>query len=353
MPDLFPFFRPLIHAFPAETAHNFSIAALAAGLLPPQRLAPNPMLQQTLFGLDFSHPVGMAPGFDKNAEVAGALFAQGFSFVEVGTVTPKPQPGNPKPRLFRLSEDEAVINRMGFNNKGLDYFVANLQRVKKNGGMLGANIGKNKDSVDAAEDYVTGLQAVYPFADYITVNISSPNTPGLRSLQKREALGDLLSQIAGARAEAAGLHGRHVPLLLKIAPDLEQTEKEDIAEKSIEHGIDALIVSNTTVSRPPLGSCHAAESGGLSGRPLFALSTAALADMYRMVGGKIPLVGVGGIASPEDAYAKILAGASLVQLYSALVFQGFGLVRRIHEALPALLARDGFTHISQAVGARA
>lgn len=311
------------------------------------------MLAQNIFGLEFKNPVGMAAGFDKNAQVISPLLRQGFGFAEAGTVTPLPQPGNPKPRLFRLREDKAVINRLGFNNKGLDYFVKHFARRDHGLGIAGANIGKNKDTQEAAQDYVRGLNAVYPYADYITINISSPNTPLLRNLQEREPLSQLLSELINTKKQCALTHKKNIPLLLKIAPDIDAGQREDIAGTVLDKGIDGLIVSNTTISRPSsLQSIYKNETGGLSGSPLFGLSTSTLAEMYRLTKGKIPLIGVGGIASPEDAYLKICAGASLVQLYSALVYQGFGLVHAINHELPQLLKRDGFSHISEAIGSK-
>lgn len=349
---MYAFIKPLIHRIPPETAHRLGIEALRRGLLPETRSVESPVLAVKLFGLDFPNPVGLAAGFDKNAEVYSAVLKQGFGFVETGTVTPQPQAGNPRPRIFRLPEEEAVINRLGFNNLGLSAYVANLSRRDKTQGVIGANIGKNKDAADATADYTQGLMAVYPHADYVTVNISSPNTPGLRALQKREALAELLAALRETREGCARAHKRTVPLLLKVAPDLETQEKEDIAQLVQEYAIDGLIVSNTTVSRPEgLKGLRAGEQGGLSGRPLFALSTACLKDFYRLTEGKLPIVGVGGIASAQDAYTKIRAGASLVQLYTALVYQGFGLVRAIQEGLVELLKRDGLLHISDAVGA--
>lgn len=349
----FTLLRPLIHALPPETIHNLGIWALKNNLLPAAPLPFEPALATQAFGLSFANPIGLAAGFDKNALAVNALLAQGFGFVEAGTVTPKPQPGNPKPRIFRLSEDEAVINRLGFNNGGLAEFVRHFSARNPRLGIAGANIGKNKDSLDANADYVKGIEAVYPHADYITVNISSPNTKGLRDLQNAAALSSLLDAIKTQHALSRKQSGRHVPVLLKVAPDLSAEEKESIARIVIEHALDGLIVSNTTISRPALKSAHAAEQGGLSGKPLFALSTEALKDFYRLTEGKIPLIGVGGIASAADAYAKIRAGATLVQLYSALVYQGFGIVGDIHAGLLQLLARDGFTHVGQAVGADA
>ena len=262
-------------------------------------------------------------------------------------MTPLPQSGNPRPRLFRLAEDQAIVNRMGFNNDGLGLVQARLRgRDPSVQGILGANLGKNKDSDDAVLDYVAGVRALAPLADYLVVNVSSPNTPGLRALQGREPLAALLAAVRAARG------GLRPPLLLKIAPDLTGADKADIAEVALAGGVDGLIVSNTTIARPAgLGSARAAEAGGLSGRPLFAPSTAVLADMYRLTGGKLPLIGVGGIASAEDAYAKIRAGASLLQLYTALVYEGPGLVGRIKRGLAQRLRADGFASLAEAVGA--
>jgi dihydroorotate dehydrogenase len=342
--DYYPLLRPLLFLLPPETAHTLAVRALRSGLVPPQASHISPALNVSAFNLQFPSPVGMAAGFDKNAEAMDALLAQGFGFVEVGTCTPKPQTGNAKPRMFRLREDEAVINRLGFNNLGKNIFCDNLRKPRR-AGIVGANIGKNKDSDDAIADYVTMFHAVSGCADYITVNISSPNTAGLRALQERAALDALLQALQDARGSA------HVPLLLKIAPDIDEAEQEAIAEVVLARAIDGLIVSNTTIARPhTLISQHKTQAGGLSGKPLMSRSTQVLANMYRLTGGKLPLIGVGGIASAEDAYAKIRAGATLVQLYSALVYQGFALVPRIHLDLAELLARDGFTHIGDAVG---
>lgn len=341
----------LAHCLPPETAHEAALCALSFGLLPPAAAVSSPMLSQPLFGLTFSSPVGLAAGFDKNAAVVDALLAQGFGFVEAGTVTPRPQAGNPRPRLFRLSEDRAIINRLGFNNQGLTAFVKHL-RARKSDGIVGANIGKNKDSADAVADYVCGLEAVYPYADYVTINISSPNTPGLRALQQKESLNTLLAALMEKRDLLSLAHGRRLPLMLKVAPDLGASQKEDIATSVMAHRLDGLIISNTTIARPPsLKSPLASQQGGLSGGPLFAFSTETLKDFYRLTQGKIPLIGVGGISSAEDAYQKVRAGASLVQLYTALIYQGFGLVRNIQLGLVRLLQQDGFTHIHQAVGA--
>lgn len=349
--DYYALIRPLLFAFPAETAHTLSLRLLASGLAPAQRVQASSRLSQALFGLTFVHPLGLAAGYDKNAEALDALTRLGFAFVEAGSVTPRPQEGNPKPRLFRLAEDRAVINRMGFNNKGAEIFVRNLAKRASSAGIVGANIGKNKDTIDAAADYVALLPKVAPHADYVTINISSPNTKGLRDLQEREQLDALLTAIVQSRAGIAALLNRRIPLLLKIAPDLSQAQAEAIAEIALLRGIDGLIVSNTTTARPDtLQSEHKHEQGGLSGAPLFEPSTRMLRVMYRLTGGQLPLVGVGGIGSAEQAYAKIRAGASLLQVYSALVYRGPGLIGEIVSGLDTCLARDGFSHLSEAVG---
>lgn len=352
MPDLYPLIRPILRLLPAESAHRLSIAALSmgAGILLRDRgaAAPDPpILGQRLFGLDFPNPIGLAAGYDKDARVPDALLRLGFGFVETGTVTPRPQSGNPKPRLYRLEEDGAVINRLGFNSGGLDAVLARLARRQGRPGILGLNLGRNRDSRDAAADYEEGLRRAAGLAQYLVVNVSSPNTPGLRELQRRAALDALLGRLRRAREEGA----LRVPLLVKIAPDLAADERRDIAAVALAAGIDGLIVANTTLTRPPdLGSGHAQEAGGLSGRPLFAPSTALLAEMYRLTEGRLPLIGTGGIASAADAYAKIRAGASLVQLYTALVFAGPALLGRIKRGLADLLREDGYASIAEAVG---
>jgi len=348
--DLYSLARPLIFSLSPERAHGLAIMMLKQGLLPTSHHMDDPILSNQLWGMDFPNPVGLAAGFDKNAEVPCAMIAQGFGLVETGTVTPRPQEGNDKPRLFRLSEDQAVINRMGFNNKGLEAYAANLKRRKglNKCGIIGANIGANKDSEDPIQDYVTCLERLIGLANYFTINISSPNTPGLRALQGREALDELLSRLLHTRKAANST----VPLLVKIAPDLDDGEKQDIADIILKHGMDGLIVSNTSVGlRDGLRDGQREEAGGLSGQPLFEMSTALLSHMYQLTEGRIPLVGVGGIASGAQAYAKIRAGASLVQLYSALVYHGPGLVRRIKKDLIKLLKQDGFTALEQAIGA--
>ncbi len=341
---------PLLRRLSPERAHKIALAALKSGVPLTKNTAPSPLLSQKIFDLQFNNPLGIAAGFDKNAEAIDGLMNAGFGFVEAGTVTPLPQPGNPPPRMFRLEKDRAVINRLGFNNKGLECFVRNL-RARKKAGIVGANIGKNKGSHDAVADYISGLKAVYPYVDYITINISSPNTEGLRDLQSREALRPLLQSLTTTRDGLSKEHGKQKPLLLKIAPDLSDDDKKNIAETVIKSSIDGLIVSNTTISRPAtLKSEYTNESGGLSGAPLFAPSTQLLKEMYVLTAGKIPLIGVGGISSAKDAYAKIRAGASLLQLYTALIYHGMGLVAQITTGLERLLANDGFTSISEAVG---
>jgi dihydroorotate dehydrogenase len=348
--DYYGLIGPLVRLMPAEAAHDAALFALRARLVPASPAFQHPVLATECFGLSFGNPVGLAAGFDKNAAVVDALFAQGFGFVETGTVTPLPQPGNPRPRIFRLSEDQAIINRLGFNNEGAHRFVANMKQ-HRSAGILGANISKNRDSLDAAYDYATCLEAVYPYASYITINISSPNTVGLRDLQQKDALSSLMKTISMKRDEIAKATGKRKPVLYKIAPDLSPQDRQDIVESAIAHFVDGLIVTNTTVTRPgDLKSRHRGEQGGLSGAPLKALALETLADIYRLSQGRIPLIGVGGIGSAEDAYARIRAGASLVQVYTALVYQGFGLVRRINEGLVKLLERDGFKSIREAVG---
>ena len=340
----YAFIRPALFLADAELAHGLSLAALK--LAPLNAAAkPDPILRQTLAGLEFPNPVGLAPGYDKNAEVPAAILRMGFGFTEVGTLTPRPQTGNPRPRLFRLVEDKAVINRMGFNNDGQAAAAKRLSRFKRDrfGGPLGINIGANKDSEDRIADYVSGVTAMERLADYLTVNISSPNTPGLRALQDKTALDDLLAAVMTARAGT-------VPVFLKVAPDLEPADIDDIVEVSLKHKIAGLMVSNTTISRPPLKSRYAGEGGGLSGVPLRDLSQQRIRDFRKSSGGVIPLIGVGGISTAEDAYARIRAGASLVQIYSALVYQGPGLAKAINRGLVRLLKRDGFANIADAVG---
>lgn len=337
---IYPLLRPLIFALDAERAHRLTIGALKA--LPAGGGArSDPLLGTRVAGLDFPNPIGLAAGFDKDGEAFAQMLRLGFGSVEVGTLTPRPQAGNPRPRLFRLAEDRAVINRMGFNNGGLAAAKARLRR--RGAGLVGVNIGANKDSADRIADYATGVREMAPLADYLTVNISSPNTPGLRALQDRGALEELVAAVVAARGASGP------PLFLKVAPDLDPADIDDIAAVATGR-LDALIVANTTVSRPPLRSRHAGEAGGLSGAPLKPLALARLGDFRSATGGAIPLIAAGGIASGADAYARIRAGASLVQLYTALVYEGPGLARRIAAELAALLRRDGFASVGQAVG---
>jgi dihydroorotate dehydrogenase len=350
MIDLYRLIRPFLFQVDAETAHGLAIRALVNGWVPCPTDGDPEILRTSVWGRSFANPIGLAAGFDKNAEVPDAVLAMGFGFTEVGSVTPKPQAGNPKPRLFRLPEDRAVVNRMGFNNDGLALVAERLRARAGRDGIVGVNLGKNKDSPSAADDYVAGIEALGPFADYLVVNVSSPNTPGLRALQGKAPLRDLLTAVRNAvgRLERA----TKPPLLLKVAPDLTDEDKADIAEVALETAIDGLIATNTTIERPAsLRGRARAETGGLSGRPLLEPSTRVLADFHRLTGGKLPLVGVGGVASGADAYAKIRAGASLVQLYTGLVYGGPGLVPRIKRELAELLRRDGFKSIADAVGA--
>ncbi len=334
-----------MRALPAETAHRATVRL--TGLLTPVLLkapADDARLGVAAFGLRFPNPVGLAAGFDKDAEVPDAMLKLGFGFVECGTVTPKPQAGNPRPRLFRLPQDRAVINRMGFNNRGMDVAAGRLE-ARRGLGIVGINIGANKESADRIDDYAKGFARLAPLADYVTINVSSPNTPGLRGLQNKDELTRLLSALTEARAKNA-----FKPILLKIAPDLDGHALDDIAQSVTASGIEGIIISNTTIARPPLKSASAHETGGLSGRPLLAPSTEILRQMRGRVPSNIVLIGVGGISSGADAYEKVRAGASLVQLYTGLVYEGPGLVARIKQELLTCLARDGFASIADAVG---
>ena len=338
---LYSLVRPLAFMLEAERAHRVTIAALK---LAPARKPPcfPKSLETTVAGLTFSSPVGLAAGFDKDGEVPEQMLGLGFGFVEVGTLTPRAQPGNPKPRLFRLKEDRAVINRLGFNNRGQVDAFKRLQRCGH--GIIGVNIGANKDSADRVADYVSGIGSMAQVARYLTVNISSPNTPGLRGLQDEGSLDELLAAIREARPEGGP------PVFLKVAPDFGEGDPERIVRAAIDHGIDALIVANTTLSRPSLKSRHAGETGGLSGAPLKALALDALRKFRSASGGELPLIGVGGIANADDAWQRIRAGASLVQLYTAMVYEGPGIARRIALGLARRLDRSGFGNIADALG---
>ena len=336
----------LLHRMDPEAAHGWSLRALRAGLAPLPGPITSPRLACTLAGMTLTNPVGLAAGYDKNAEAVAALCRAGFGFVEVGAATPRPQPGNPRPRLFRLTEDRAVINRFGFNNQGAEVIAARLAQRPRGAVPVGLNLGANKDSADRAADFARVLATCGPHVDFATVNVSSPNTEKLRDLQGKAALSGLL---AGVMAERAGL-ARPIPVFLKIAPDLSEAELAEIAEVALTSGLDGIIATNTTLSREGLASPQRDEAGGLSGAPLFEKSTRVLAQLSRLTEGKLPLIGVGGITSAEQTYAKIRAGASAVQIYSAMVYHGLSLVADIARGLDALLARDGFSSVAQAVG---
>ncbi|MBB3956741.1 quinone-dependent dihydroorotate dehydrogenase [Novosphingobium sediminicola] len=339
--------RKALFRLDAETAHGMALAALKYLPIAGAPVAPGGPLTSTVAGLTLPTPVGMAAGFDKDGEVPDALLGLGFGFAEVGSITPLPQSGNPKPRLFRLEEDRAVINRMGFNNGGADEAEKRLRARLTRGGIVGINIGANKDATDRIADYAYGARVFAPLASYLAVNVSSPNTPGLRALQDESALTELLDGVIAARDET----GHRPPVFLKVAPDLEPADIEAIARIAISRRLGALIVSNTTISRPSLQSRHAGETGGLSGAPLRDLAQQRMIDFRRATGGQIPLIGVGGIANADDAYARIRAGASLVQLYSAMVYEGHAIAEKIGAGLARLLARDGFANVAEAVGA--
>ena len=345
----FSLIGPALRLLDPETAHGLTLRALELGLAPRAAEPDDPVLTTRVWDLSFANPLGLAAGFDKDARVMAAMLGLGLGFVEVGSVTPRPQPGNPKPRIFRLPGDGAVINRLGFNNGGLEAARKRLTAFRAKGpapGPVGVNLGKNKDTADAAGDYVLGAAALGPLADYLVVNVSSPNTPGLRALQGRGELEDLLGRVRQSLPDPAP------PLLVKIAPDLTEEDKADIAAVALSMGISGLIATNTTIARPAgLAGAARGETGGLSGTPLFDPATAVLADLYRLTEGKVPLIGVGGVASGADAYRKIRAGASLVQLYTGLIYGGPALVPHIKRELARLLREDGFDSVAAAVGA--
>jgi dihydroorotate dehydrogenase len=342
---LYPLIRPILFALDAERAHDLAMTAMAR--MPARAARHDPALASEVAGLRFPSPVGLAAGLDKDARAPDAFLGLGFGFVEVGTITPLPQPGNPGPRLFRLEEDEAIINRMGFNSGGQEAALERLQRRAGRPGIVGVNIGANKESADRIADYALGVARMAPVASYLTINISSPNTPGLRALQDEGAL-DALLQAAVAARPAGG-----PPIFLKVAPDLEPADIEAIARVAIGRGIDALIVSNTTISRPPLRSRHRDEAGGLSGAPLKSLALQRLRDFRSATGGQLPLIAAGGIASGADAWARIKAGASLVQIYSALIYRGPSLARSIADDLARLMRDEGHARIDTAIGSDA
>jgi len=352
---LYPAFRPALFRFDAERAHGLAIAGLKLCGGGANAAPAHGPLATSVAGIAFPNPVGMAAGFDKDGEVPDALLGLGFGFAEVGSITPLPQDGNPRPRLFRLEEDRAVINRMGFNNGGARAAVERLAARAGRPGVVGINIGANKDSADRIADYATMARLMAPLASYLAVNVSSPNTPGLRALQDEGALTELLTAVREACGAAgpesvAGPGPSRPPVFLKVAPDLEPADIDAISRIAIEQKLGALIVSNTTVSRPPLRSPHAGEAGGLSGAPLKDLAHQRLKDFRSATGGAVPLIGVGGIATAEDAFARIRAGASLVQLYSAMVYEGPGIARKIVRGLEALLEQHGFSSVAEAVG---
>ncbi|MCF6432342.1 quinone-dependent dihydroorotate dehydrogenase [Leisingera sp. MMG026] len=336
-----------LHKTDPENAHGLSIKALTMGLAPAPGPVTSARLKTTLAGIDLPNPVGLAAGYDKNAEALAPLAKSGFGFIEVGAATPRPQPGNPKPRLFRLTEDKAAINRFGFNNEGMEAIGARLVQRPRNA-VIGLNLGANKDSEDRAADFAKVLAHCGAHLDFATVNVSSPNTEKLRDLQGKAALSALLAGVIETRE---GL-SRRVPVFLKIAPDLDREGIEDIAAVALETGIDAVIATNTTLSRDGLQSAYKGEAGGLSGAPLFEKSTRVLAQLSELLEGQVPLVGVGGISTAEQAYAKICAGASAVQFYTAMVYGGLSLAGDIARGLDALLARDGFDNVAQAVGTK-
>lgn len=346
--------RPLLFKFDPETAHALALKSLKRGFLPKTRNDGDPILRVTLWDKIFPNPVGLAAGFDKNAEVIGPMLNMGFGFVEIGTVTLKPQMGNPRPRIFRDAAHQAIINRMGFPNQGLGVFKQNLTDFlgckPRPNGVVGVNIGMNKDQTDAARDYTVLVRSLGPMADYLTINISSPNTPGLRNLQEPEALSQLLTEVLKERETSCGQYPP--PIFVKLAPDLTNEQMAGIADVLLRLKIDGVILTNTTLFRPDdLPKGFADQKGGLSGQPLTDLSTAAIRRFYALTKGQIPIIGAGGIASGFDAYAKIRAGASLIQLYSALVFHGPQVIRKINSELAELIRADGFSHITDAVGA--
>jgi dihydroorotate dehydrogenase len=348
-PRLASTLMPMLRGMDPERAHDIALRALRFGLAGADRSPPDPVLATRALGMRFANPIGLAAGFDKSAVAVGALMRLGFGFVEAGSVTPKPQIGNPKPRLFRLPEDRAVINRMGMNNAGLSAFCARLALLRQRPARLGVNIAINKEGAAPLRDYPALYVAVAPHADYVAINVSSPNTPGLRDLQGEKQLSEILAALSETRA---ALSGAKPPILVKIAPDLSPAAVEPIVAAVAAHGMEGLIVSNTTIARPGLRSAHRAQAGGLSGPPLLAPSTDLLRRVARLAKGRdLTLIGCGGVSSGADALAKIKAGASLVQLYAAFAYDGPALIPRIKRELAALLRRDGFRHVNDAIGA--
>lgn len=351
-PSLFGLARPALHLLGAEEAHEVTLRALEAGLYPRTSADTGDALGQQLWGMSFANPVGIAAGFDKDARVPDAVLGMGCGFAEIGTVTPQPQAGNPKPRVFRLGEDQAVINRLGFNNGGHAAALGRLERRLQRG-IVGVNIGANKQTSDRAADYVAGLRAFNNVASYYAVNISSPNTPGLRDLQAPAELDALLARIMAARAELVDNGGPRRPIFVKVAPDIAEADVAAIAERLVAHGVDGIAVSNTTLSRPGLASPRAREAGGLSGRPLFHRSTVMLARFHQATSGKVPLIGIGGIDSGAAALSKIEAGARLLQLYTGLIFRGPTLIGEIKSELARAVAAAGCGNIAALCGRRA
>lgn len=349
--------KPILFLLNPETAHKIAVKAIQLDLAPKPKTKEYFSLKTKVFGIDFSNPIGMAAGFDKNAEIFANLFDYGFGFVESGTVTPIAQIGNPKPRIFRLEEDRAIINRLGFNNQGSKTVLENIIHHQTNlgkkpiKGVFGINFGKNKDTKQALDDYLPLIEKFYGLTSYITINISSPNTKNLRNLQKAKELDMFLLAIQKKKQEMEQLKKIKVPILIKIAPDLEESEQEDIGELSLKHQIDGLIISNTTVKRQKnLQSQYRNEIGGLSGKPLFESSNQVLSNIYKLTKGNIPLIGVGGISSAKDVYQKFQCGASLVQIYSGLIYEGFGLIEEIKKQLDEMLKADGLKNISELTG---
>jgi dihydroorotate dehydrogenase len=342
--------RNLTFLFPPEFAHNLAIKLLQCSLVPAASEYTDPILSNNVFGLHFENPVGLAAGFDKDAECISALCRQGFGFIEVGTITLKPQPGNPKPRIFRLAQDKAIINSLGFNGKGSNCAYQNISRTTQRK-ILGVNIGKNKDTSDHIKDYTNLMEKFYNLADYITINISSPNTSNLKDLQRKDHLDSLLLALSGLRLGLSAKHNKHLPLLVKISPDLSIRGREGVVDSCLSHKIDGLIVSNTTIfHKDRLHSVHKHKIGGLSGIPLREPADMLLSEIYKLTEGKIPIIGVGGIFSAEDAYRKICLGASLVQVYTAIIYHGFAVVDQIKQGLVLLLRQDGFSTLKDVVG---